>query len=172
MSNYSPNELEEIASQLRKPDGDKGKEVGLMMNDSNGGMIKNSVDALKLKSNDKLLELGHGNGKHINLILEKGDNISYYGLDIYKKRNLAELITALSTVEGIEWIRLHYAYPSGFPMDVLDVIKDNPKVCTYIDMPLQHGSSKILKAMNRIILKQGVKVICLTTSILVIIKRW
>ena len=82
MSNYSPYELEEIASQLRKPDGDKGKEVGLMMNDSNGGMIKNSVDALKLKSNDKLLELGHGNGKHINLILEKGDNISYYGLDI------------------------------------------------------------------------------------------
>jgi ribosomal protein S12 methylthiotransferase len=76
-------------------------------------------------------------------------DLTYYGLDIYKKRNLAELITRLSEVEGIEWIRLHYAYPSGFPMDVIDVIRDNPKVCTYLDMPLQHGSSKILKAMRR-----------------------
>ena len=76
-------------------------------------------------------------------------DLTYYGLDIYKKRNLAELIQKLSEVEGIEWIRLHYAYPSGFPMDVLDQIRDNDKVCLYLDMPLQHGSSRILKAMRR-----------------------
>jgi ribosomal protein S12 methylthiotransferase len=87
--------------------------------------------------------------KGVKELILIAQDLTYYGLDIYKKRNLAELITALSEVEGIEWIRLHYAYPSGFPMDVLDVIKDNPKVCTYIDMPLQHGSSKILKAMRR-----------------------
>jgi ubiquinone/menaquinone biosynthesis C-methylase UbiE len=82
MSNYTPNELEEIASQLRKPEGEMGKEVGLMMNDSNEGMIKNSIDSLHLKNNDRILELGHGNGKHINLIIDKGDNINYFGLDI------------------------------------------------------------------------------------------
>jgi ribosomal protein S12 methylthiotransferase len=76
-------------------------------------------------------------------------DLTYYGLDIYKKRNLAELITKVSEVEGIEWIRLHYAFPSGFPMDVVDVIRDNPKVCLYLDMPLQHGSTKILKSMRR-----------------------
>jgi ribosomal protein S12 methylthiotransferase len=76
-------------------------------------------------------------------------DLTYYGLDIYKKRNLAELIEKLSEVEGIEWIRLHYAFPAGFPMDVLDVMKNNPKVVNYLDMPLQHGSSKILKSMRR-----------------------
>jgi ribosomal protein S12 methylthiotransferase len=76
-------------------------------------------------------------------------DLTYYGLDIYKKRNLAELIQKLSEVEGIEWIRLHYAFPAGFPMDVIDEIRDNPKVCLYLDMPLQHGSTKILQAMRR-----------------------
>ena len=76
-------------------------------------------------------------------------DLTYYGLDIYKKRNLAELIEKLSDVEGIEWIRLHYAYPSGFPMDVLDVIRDRDNVCLYLDMPVQHGSSSMLKAMRR-----------------------
>jgi ribosomal protein S12 methylthiotransferase len=76
-------------------------------------------------------------------------DLTYYGLDIYKKRNLAELIQKLSEVEGIEWIRLHYAFPAGFPMDVVDEIRDNPKVCLYLDMPLQHGSTKILQAMRR-----------------------
>ncbi|MCE3294988.1 MAG: ribosomal protein methylthiotransferase [Crocinitomicaceae bacterium] len=76
-------------------------------------------------------------------------DLTYYGLDIYKKRNLAELIQQLSEVEGIEWIRLHYAFPAGFPMDVIDEIRDNPKVCLYLDMPLQHGSTKILKSMRR-----------------------
>ncbi len=76
-------------------------------------------------------------------------DLTYYGLDIYKKRNLAELIEKLAEVEGIEWIRLHYAFPAGFPMDVLDVMNNNSKVVNYLDMPLQHGSSKILKSMRR-----------------------
>jgi ribosomal protein S12 methylthiotransferase len=76
-------------------------------------------------------------------------DLTYYGLDLYKKRNLAELVDRISQVEGIEWIRLHYAFPSGFPMDVLDVMSVNPKVCNYLDMPLQHGSTKILQAMRR-----------------------
>jgi len=76
-------------------------------------------------------------------------DLTYYGLDIYKKRNLAELIDKVAEVEGIDWIRLHYAFPAGFPMDVLDVMHDNPKVCNYLDMPLQHGSTKILQAMRR-----------------------
>lgn len=76
-------------------------------------------------------------------------DLTYYGLDLYKKRNLAELITRLSEVEGIEWIRLQYAFPSGFPEDVLEVIRTNPKVCNYLDMPLQHGTTKMLKSMRR-----------------------
>ena len=76
-------------------------------------------------------------------------DLTYYGLDIYKKRNLAELIDKLSDINGIDWIRLHYAFPSGFPMDVLDVMKDRPNVCNYLDMPLQHGSTAMLKAMKR-----------------------
>lgn len=74
---------------------------------------------------------------------------TYYGLDIYGKRNLAELLTKLSEVEGIEWLRLHYAFPTGFPEDVLDVMRDNPKVCSYLDMPLQHISTELLKSMRR-----------------------
>lgn len=76
-------------------------------------------------------------------------DLTYYGLDIYKKRRLADLISALDQVEGIEWIRLHYAFPSGFPMDVLDVIAASDKVCNYLDMPLQHASDSILKSMRR-----------------------
>ena len=76
-------------------------------------------------------------------------DLTYYGLDIYKKRRLADLITALDNVEGIEWIRLHYAFPSGFPMDVLTVIAESDKVCNYLDMPLQHSSDSILKSMRR-----------------------
>ncbi len=84
----------------------------------------------------------------VELILIAQD-LTYYGLDIYKKRNLAELITRLSEVEGIAWIRLHYLYPSGFPEDVLSVIADNDKVCNYIDIPLQHISDAVLKSMRR-----------------------
>jgi len=76
-------------------------------------------------------------------------DLTYYGLDIYKKRRLTDLLTELSKVEGIEWIRLHYAFPTGFPQDVLDVIRDNDKVCNYIDIPLQHINDDILKSMKR-----------------------
>ena len=76
-------------------------------------------------------------------------DLTYYGLDIYKKRRLADLLIKLSKVEGIEWIRLHYAFPTGFPQDVLDVIRDNYKVCNYIDIPLQHINDEILKSMKR-----------------------
>ena len=76
-------------------------------------------------------------------------DLTYYGLDIYKKRNLAELLKELIKVEGIDWIRLHYAYPTGFPLDVLEVMRDEPKVCNYIDIPLQHISDSILKSMRR-----------------------
>jgi ribosomal protein S12 methylthiotransferase len=76
-------------------------------------------------------------------------DLTYYGLDIYEKRRLADLLTELSKVEGIEWIRLHYAFPTGFPQDVLDAIRDNGKVCNYIDIPLQHINDDILKSMKR-----------------------
>jgi len=76
-------------------------------------------------------------------------DLTYYGLDIYKKRNLAALLDKLSDIKGIEWIRLHYAFPSGFPMDILDVMRDRKNICNYLDMPLQHGSTKMLKAMKR-----------------------
>ncbi|WP_248723518.1 30S ribosomal protein S12 methylthiotransferase RimO [Seonamhaeicola sp. ML3] len=76
-------------------------------------------------------------------------DLTYYGLDLYKKRNLAELLEALVKVDGIEWIRLHYAFPTGFPMDVLEVMKREPKICNYLDIPLQHISDSILKSMKR-----------------------
>jgi len=76
-------------------------------------------------------------------------DLTYYGLDLYKKRNLAELLEALVKVDGIDWIRLHYAFPTGFPMDVLDVMNREPKVCNYLDIPLQHISDSILKSMRR-----------------------
>ncbi|SFJ07422.1 30S ribosomal protein S12 methylthiotransferase RimO [Olleya namhaensis] len=76
-------------------------------------------------------------------------DLTYYGLDIYKKRNLAELLENLVKVEGIEWIRLHYAFPTGFPMDVLDLMKREPKICNYLDIPLQHISDDLLKSMRR-----------------------
>lgn len=81
-------------------------------------------------------------------------DLTYYGLDIYKKRALAELLEKLSAIDGIEWIRLHYAYPSGFPMDAIEVMRDNPKVCNYLDIPLQHASSRMLQRMKRGINKE------------------
>jgi ribosomal protein S12 methylthiotransferase len=84
--------------------------------------------------------------KEIMLIAQ---DLTYYGLDLYKKRALSDLVNRLADVEGIDWIRLHYAFPSGFPMDVLDVMRDRENVCNYLDMPLQHGSTKILQAMRR-----------------------
>ena len=82
------------------------------------------------------------------LILIAQDS-TYYGLDIYGKRALSDLLKELVKVKGIDWIRLHYAFPNGFPMDVLETIKSEPKICNYIDIPLQHISDKILKSMKR-----------------------
>jgi ribosomal protein S12 methylthiotransferase len=76
-------------------------------------------------------------------------DLTYYGLDLYKKRRLADLLRALAGVDGIEWIRLHYAFPTGFPEDVLEVMREEPKVCNYLDIPLQHISDPILKSMRR-----------------------
>ncbi|MBM3418695.1 MAG: 30S ribosomal protein S12 methylthiotransferase RimO [Bacteroidetes bacterium] len=76
-------------------------------------------------------------------------DLTYYGLDLYKKRALSDLLRRLSDVEGISWIRLHYAFPAGFPMDVLEVMNERNNICKYLDMPLQHGSTKILQAMRR-----------------------
>ena len=91
-------------------------------------------------------KLAAGGVKEIMLIAQ---DLTYYGLDIYKKRALADLIDQLADVEGIEWIRLHYAFPNGFPMDVLDVMNKRDNVAKYLDIPLQHGSTKMLKAMRR-----------------------
>lgn len=79
---------------------------------------------------------------------------TYYGLDIYKERKLAELLSKLSDVEGIEWIRLHYAYPSGFPLEVLDIIREKKNICNYIDIPLQHISNNMLTSMRRGLTKE------------------
>jgi ribosomal protein S12 methylthiotransferase len=76
-------------------------------------------------------------------------DLTYYGLDLYKKRNLAELLENLARVEGIEWIRLHYAFPTVFPIDVLDLMTREPKICNYLDIPLQHISDDLLKSMRR-----------------------
>ena len=87
--------------------------------------------------------------KGVKELILIAQDLTYYGLDIYKKRRLADLLRELSLIDGIKWIRLHYAYPSGFPMDVIEEMKINPKICKYLDIPLQHGSSKILKLMKR-----------------------
>jgi len=87
--------------------------------------------------------------KGIKEIMLIAQDLTYYGLDIYKKRALADLLEALVKVDGIEWIRLHYAFPSGFPMDVIEVMKRESKVCNYLDIPLQHINSEILKSMKR-----------------------
>src|SRR5690554_1086366 len=91
----------------------------------------------------------HLAAKGVKELMLIAQDLTYYGLDLYKKRALSELIDRLSDVEGIEWIRLHYAFPTGFPMDVLDVMKNKSNVCNYLDMPLQHGSTRMLKAMRR-----------------------
>ncbi|MDP5081607.1 MAG: 30S ribosomal protein S12 methylthiotransferase RimO, partial [Winogradskyella sp.] len=87
--------------------------------------------------------------KGVKELILIAQDLTYYGLDLYKKRNLAELLEHLVKVDGIEWIRLHYAFPTGFPMDVLDVMNREPKVCNYLDIPLQHISDSILKSMRR-----------------------
>ncbi len=74
---------------------------------------------------------------------------TYYGIDIYKKRAMSELLKKLSDIEGLDWIRIHYAYPAGFPMDIIEVMRERDNICNYLDIPLQHGSTKMLKVMKR-----------------------
>ncbi len=92
--------------------------------------------------------------KGVKELMLIAQDLTYYGLDLYKKRALADLLRQLSDVEGIEWIKLHYAYPSGFPMDVFDVMNERDNICLYLDMPLQHASTNMLKAMRRGITKE------------------
>jgi ribosomal protein S12 methylthiotransferase len=87
--------------------------------------------------------------KGVKELILIAQDLTYYGLDLYKKRNLAALLEALVLVDGISWIRLHYAFPTGFPLEVLDLMKKEPKICNYIDIPLQHISDSILKSMRR-----------------------
>ena len=112
--------------------------------------------------------------KEIMLIAQE---LTYYGLDIYKKRELPKLLNALADIKGLEWIRLHYAYPSKFPLEILDVIRDRANICKYLDMPLQHASNNMLNAMHRNItreemtelvhqIRERVPGICLRTTLI------
>ncbi len=107
-----------------------------------GGNVSRPIEDLVTEAT----KLAKNGTKELILIAQ---DLTYYGLDIYKKRELASLLKELVKIEGIEWIRLHYAFPAGFPEDVLDVIREEPKVCNYIDIPLQHISTKLLKSMRR-----------------------
>ncbi|HMI64121.1 MAG TPA: 30S ribosomal protein S12 methylthiotransferase RimO [Puia sp.] len=110
-------------------------------------------------------------------ILLIAQELTYYGLDIYKQRMLPELLNRLADVKGLEWIRLHYAYPSKFPLEILDVMRERPNICNYLDMPLQHASDNMLKAMRRQItraemtdlihaIRERVPGICLRTTLI------
>jgi ribosomal protein S12 methylthiotransferase len=112
-----------------------------------GGHVSVPIEEL-VKRAETLVQKGT---KELLLIAQ---DLTYYGLDLYKKRELANLVEALANVKGIDWIRLHYAFPSGFPMDVLDVMNKYSNVCNYLDMPLQHISDNMLKSMRRGITKQ------------------
>lgn len=107
-----------------------------------GGHVSKTIEEV-INEAKKLISMGV---KEIMLIAQE---LTYYGLDIYKKRALAELLKHLSDVPGLHWIRLHYAYPSKFPLDVLDVMRERDNICNYLDMPLQHISNPMLKAMKR-----------------------
>lgn len=107
-----------------------------------GKHISTPIDQLVLQAKN----LAKQGVKELILIAQE---LTFYGLDIYKERKLSALLEELCKVEGIEWIRLHYAYPTGFPMDVIETMKNNPKICNYLDIPLQHAADNMLKAMRR-----------------------
>lgn len=107
-----------------------------------GGHVSKPIEELVKEAEHKA-----ANGTRELLLIAQDS--TYYGLDLYKKRRLADLMTSLADVNGIDWVRLHYAYPTGFPMDVIDVMAEHPNVCNYLDIPLQHGSSEVLKVMRR-----------------------
>ena len=107
-----------------------------------GQHVSRSIDSLVAEA-ESLVQKGV---KEVMLIAQE---LTYYGLDLYKKRKLDELLNRLADVKGLEWIRLHYAYPNKFPMEVLDVMRQRDNICNYLDMPLQHVSDNMLKAMRR-----------------------
>lgn len=114
-----------------------------------GNHVSKTIEEIVAEAK-KLVSMGV---KEIMLIAQE---LTYYGLDIYKKRALADLLKYLSDIEGLHWIRLHYAYPSKFPIDILDVMKERSNICNYLDMPLQHISDPMLKAMKRQITSQEI----------------
>ncbi|MDB5203802.1 MAG: rimO [Ferruginibacter sp.] len=112
-----------------------------------GKHVSRSIESL-VEEAKQLVQRGV---KEVMLIAQE---LTYYGLDIYKKRELPKLMHALADVEGLEWIRLHYAYPSKFPMEIIDAMKERDNICNYLDMPLQHASNNMLKAMKRQITRE------------------
>lgn len=135
-----------------------------------GGHISKTIEEI-IKEAEGLVRRGV---KEVMLIAQE---LTYYGLDIYKKRMLADLLKHLSDVKGLEWIRLHYAYPSKFPLEILDVMRERENICNYLDMPLQHAANNMLKAMKRqitreemeeliVAVKEKVPGICLRTTLI------
>src|SRR5215212_6745662 len=135
-----------------------------------GRHISRSIDDL-VKETENLAKRGV---KEIMLIAQE---LTYYGLDLYKKRMLSDLLKRLSDMPGIEWIRLHYAYPHKFPLEILDVMRERDNICNYLDMPLQHAADNMLKAMRRQItrmemeelvqqIRETVPGICLRTTLI------
>ena len=135
-----------------------------------GNHVSRSIDDLVMEA-ETLAKRGV---KEIMLIAQE---LTYYGLDLYKKRALPDLLKRLSDVKGIEWIRLHYAYPHKFPMEILEVMKERENICNYLDMPLQHAADNMLKAMRRqitraemedliVAIRETVPGICLRTSLI------
>jgi ribosomal protein S12 methylthiotransferase len=114
-----------------------------------GGHVSKTIEEVVTEAK-RLVSMGV---KEIMLIAQE---LTYYGLDIYKKRALPDLLKYLSDIEGLHWIRLHYAYPSKFPMEILDVMKERDNICNYLDMPLQHISDNMLKAMKRQITRKEI----------------
>lgn len=112
-----------------------------------GGHVSKPIEEL-VKETENLVRKGV---KEVMLIAQE---LTYYGLDIYKKRMLPDLLNRLADINGLEWIRLHYAYPSKFPIEILDVMRQRDNICNYLDMPIQHASDKILEAMRRQITRQ------------------
>lgn len=136
-----------------------------------GGHVSRSMESL-VEEATLLVSRGV---KEIMLIAQE---LTYYGLDLYKRRALPELLNRLADIKGLEWIRLHYAYPSKFPLEILDVIRDRPNICKYLDMPLQHASDRMLLAMKRQItrsemeellasIRSTIPGICLRTTLIV-----
>jgi ribosomal protein S12 methylthiotransferase len=135
-----------------------------------GQHVSRSIESLV----DEAKKLVNRGVKEVMLIAQE---LTYYGLDIYKQRALPELLNKLADVKGLEWIRLHYAYPSKFPLEIIDVMKERENICNYLDMPLQHASNNMLKAMKRQItrqdmeelvgqIKQRIPEICLRTTLI------